>query len=66
MIICEWQGRHGDRITRLRKPPLGRYLVIYEEEVDDRKEHFPDPADFPAWDPKRKIADLPDPPTETR
>ena len=58
-MIVEFIGRHGEVLKRIVSPQLCTSVSIREEILVPDKEHFPDRPAFPAWNPKRKVADLP-------
>lgn len=64
MIVLELLGRHGEVLKTVSLPTLFKSISIREEPT--LKEHFPELPGFPAWDPKRKVSDLPAPPTGVR
>lgn len=67
-MIVEFRRRDGKVLKRCWAPAgydsALDFISIREYPRNDRKEHFPPASTCPTWNPKRKIADLPEPPAE--
>jgi hypothetical protein len=57
-MVVQFLGRHGEVLRSIPAPPLCRSISISDGADYPGQEHFPPRADFPEWDPKRKVADL--------
>jgi hypothetical protein len=53
-LVIEFHGCYGQVRRQVRVPAWCNELSIRSEPQEDtRKEHFPEPAGFPEWKPKR-------------
>lgn len=57
-MIVQFLGRHGEVLRSIPAPRLCRSISISDGANYPGQEHFPASADFPGWDPKRKVDDL--------